>query len=295
MNKNIVIASIDCNQNTLIRLNGILTKRYSKMCLGHEIHMTRYVIIDMLLQNKISTDDIIVTLKDRKFLYTNIFKNCISSEEFMKMDLNGKDYNFINLHLLTGNDLHVTESSILQNYNHQILKKFYTPEFKNLLNNIEYCNTGYEDEKDYVIIHHRYNYDINMLFKIINKINDKMNVNVIIFNNNISYLKDEINKYNFNNIFLIDNLQLYASYLNNDKCKLFISEWSGGGQLSQYCYDGKIMYYFNQYTDYHYIGNEKLFAKQSMETDMFQHWDFKNARNIDINMFRTLDEIIYNI
>ena len=51
MKKNIVIASIDCNQNTLIRLNGNLTKRYSKMCLGHEIHMTRYVIIDMLLQN----------------------------------------------------------------------------------------------------------------------------------------------------------------------------------------------------------------------------------------------------
>jgi hypothetical protein len=87
---------------------------------------------------------------------------------------------------------------------------------------------------------------------------------------------------------------LYASYLNNDKCKLFISEWSGGGQLSQYCYDGKIMYYFNQYTDYHYIGNEKQFAKISMETDMFQHWDFKNARNIDINMFRTLDDIINN-
>jgi GH15 family glucan-1,4-alpha-glucosidase len=263
------------------------------MCLGHEIHITRYVIFDMLLQNRISLDDIIVTLKDRIFLYKKIFKNCISSEEFIEMNLNEKNYNIINLHLLTGNDIPVSYSSILENFQHQTLKNFCTPEFKYLLNNIDYCNTGYPEDKDYIIIHHRYNCSIDILSKIINKVNNTMNVNIIIFNNNISYLKQNIN--NVNNIIFIDNLQIYASYLNSNKCKLFISEWSGGGQLSHYCYDGKIMYYFNVYNDLHYVGNEKVFAEKSMETDMFQHWDFKHSRIIDINMFCKVDDVLNNI
>ena len=293
MTKNIIVASLDCNHNLVLPLHGNLTKRYGKMCLGHEIHMTRYVIFDMLLQNRISIDDIIVTLKDRKFLYTKIFKNCISSEEFTEMELDEKNYNIINLHLITGSDIHVNYSSILENFQHQTFKQFYTPEFKYLLNNIDYCITGYEEDKDYIIIHHRYDCNINMLLKIIDKINNSMNVNIIIFNNNISYLKENMN--NINNIIFIDNLQIYASYLNSNKCKLFISEWSGGGQLSHYCYDGKIMYYFNQYSDIHYVGQEKNFAKLSMETDMFQHWDFKHSRNIDICLFCTADDILNNI
>ena len=293
MIKNIIISSLDHNDNLLVQEDGNLTKRYGKMCLGHEIHMTRYVIFDMLLQNRISIDDIIVTLKDRKFLYTKIFKNCISSEEFMEMDLNGKNYNIINLDLITGSDISVNYSSILENFQHQTLKKFYTTEFKYLLNNIDYCDTGYNEDKDYIIIHHRYNYTIDRLLKIINKINNSMNVNIIIFNNNISYLKENMN--NINNIIFVDDLQIYASYLNSKKCKLFISEWSGGGQLSHYCYDGIIMYYFNQYSDIHYVGQEKNFAKLSMETDMFQHWDFKHSRNIDINMFYTVDDVLNNI
>jgi hypothetical protein len=287
MSKNIIIASCNHPQHLVIKENGNITNRYEKMCLGHEIHLTRFLIIDMLVQNRISKDDIIVTLKDRRFLYSKIFNNCITEEEYWSIDRNG--YNIINLTQVTCADIPVQEWSILQYFNHQTLKRFYTPTFNAFLNRIDYCEIKYRG-KDYVVIHHRYTCDINLLIKTINTINNKMNVNIIIFNNNINFLKNAL--LNFDNLIFIDNLQLYASYLNNSKCKLFISEWSGGGQLSQYCYDGKIMYYFNHYPTKGYVGQEKEFARLSMETDMYQHFDFKHSRNIDINLFNTLDEIL---
>jgi hypothetical protein len=291
MSKNIIIASLEHPDNSILQEHGNTTKHYTKMCLGHEIHMTRFLILDMLLQKKISGDDIIVTLKDRLFLYSDIFENCISCETFMLMEKDG--YNIINFSYITGSDIPVREWSILQVYNYQVLKQFYTPEFKSLLNTIAYCETHYNNDQDYAVIHHRYNCDINMLIKTIDKINSVGEMNIVIFNNNISYLQSELK--NYKNLLFVDNLQLYASYLNNPKCKLFISEWSGGGQLSQYCFDGKIMYYLNHYHSHEYVGNEKEFAKLSMETDMFQHWDFKHSRNIDINLLHTLDDLLENL
>lgn len=291
MTKNIILASLDHPNHLVLKEHGNTTKNYCKMCLGHEIHLTRFLIIDMLIQNRISKDDIIVTLKDRRFLYSKIFKNCITEEEFWAMNREG--YTIINFTPVTGTDIPVEEWSILQHYNHQTLKYFYTPEFKLLLNSFDYCETNYDQtqNKNYVVIHHRYSCDIKLLIKAIDKINSTMDVNIVIFNNNIEYLKTEI--VNFNNLIFIDNLRLYASFLNSPKCKLFISEWSGGGQLSQYCYNGKIMYYYDHYpTACGYVGKEKDFSRISMETDMYQHFDFKHTRDVDINIYHKMDEIL---
>ena len=287
MSKNIVIASVEHADNQVVFINDNFTKKYSKMCLGHEIHMTRCIIIDMLVQQRISRDDIIVTLKDRKFLYDSIFNNVITSEEFFCMNTTG--YNIINLHLATGSDIPVNEESIIRHYGHKTLSHFYTEEFKTLLNSISYCDTFYSDTKDYVVIHHRYNYDLNILLHTIDTINSKMDVNIVIFNNNTKFLKNNLTQYT--NLIFVDNLQLYASYLNSSKCKLFISEWSGGGQLSHYCYDGKIMYYFNQYQDEHRIGLGNKLARESMETNMYVNWDFKHTRNIDLVLYRTIIDV----
>jgi hypothetical protein len=288
MIKNIVIASIDHSFNYVSFEHNNYTKKYSKMCLGHEIHMTRYIIIDMLIQNHISRDDIIVTLKDRQFLYNSIFKNVITSEDFSNMNKDG--YNLINLHLVTGCDIDVNKNNIMCHFNYKTLSKFYTEEFKHLLNNISYIDTGYDNnDKDYVVIHHRYNYDLVNLRNTIDVINSKMNVKIIIFNNNINYLKETLSEYK--NLLFVDNLQLYASYLNNLKCKLFISEWSGGGQLSHYCYDGKIMYYFNQYSDENRIGLGNKLASEAMESNMYVNWDFKHTRNIDLVLYKNLADI----
>jgi hypothetical protein len=289
--KNIIIASLEHPNHLTKEEKGYKTKNYCKMCLGHEIHLTRFLIIDMLLQKKISSDDIIITLKDRKFLYSKIFKNCISEEEIGNIDKN--EYNIINFTPVTGTDIPVQEWSILQYYNHQTLKNFNTPEFQLLLNNIHFCETGYNNEKKYIVVHHRYNCDINILIKIIDKINNIIDVNIVIFNNNKLYLIEEFK--NYSNLIFVDNLNLYASYLNSNKCKLFLSEWSGGGQLSQYCFDGNIIYYFDNYEDNGYVGKENDFTKKSMETDMYQHFDFKHSRNNFVKLFLKIDELLENI
>jgi len=182
-------------------------------------------------------------------------------------------------------------------YSHNVLEHFYTPETKRLINKIDYCEVDLFDNKDYIVIHQRYDCDINILFQIIAKINDTMhNVNIVIFNNNIQYLTSIDFLKQYTNLFFIDNLQIYASYLNNPICKLFISEWSGGGQLAHYCYDGIVMYYFYTYNqDYAYVGHENEFLKASMETNMFQHWDFKNTRNIKIKFFYNSDHLLENL
>jgi len=298
MSQKIIVLSVDHNENYKLYDNGFITKRYSKMCLGHEIHMSRFVLFDMLVQNVISINDIIVTLKDRLFLYTKIFPNCIDDISFMNMDKT--KYEIINLSLITGSDIHVNRNAIYETYNHKVLDKFYTQDFKLLLNNIEYCdiNYDYNYNKDYIVIHQRYNCNIDKLIKLIEKINEKNNVNIVIFNNNKSFLELKLQKYN--NLIYIDNLQVYASFLNSYqtkyKCKLFISEWSGGGQISQYTYDGKILYYFDHYNDNGYTGQEVSFLKESMTGDFRgPHWDFKYSRDIEMKLFKNINDLLQYI
>jgi hypothetical protein len=97
------------------------------------------------------------------------------------------------------------------------------------------------------------------------------------------------------NLVFIDNLQLYASYLNHEKCKLFISEWSGGGQLSQYCYSGTILYYFNHYKSYEYLNKIDELTKKAISTTYHESWDFKNPNNSSIKMYENLDSLLNNL
>jgi len=265
-------------------------------CLGHEIHITRCIIIDMLLKGYIKNNDIIVTKKDRKFLYTLLFNNVIDINDFKNIELNDT-YNIINLNEYTID----AATGNTTNYKNFIFnKKYYTEEFKNNLLNIEYIDTKYDDNynNDYVLIHHRYTDNIDNLKKICYKIHNVYgpDTNIIIFNNNINNLSTISNK----NIILIDNLQIYASYLNGYnskyKCKLFITEWSGGGQLSQYCYSGNSLYYFNiYYAAIDYINMLDNIKENSMNQTYFDWWDFKNPSNSNFKIFINLDELLNNI
>jgi hypothetical protein len=269
-------------------------------CLGHEVHITRCIIIDMLLKGYIKSNDIIVTKKDRKFLYTLLFNNVCDIDDFNKnhsIHLSKRnDINIINLNEYTTG----AATGNITNYKNFIFnKKYYTEEFKNKLLNIEYIDTKYDDNynNDYVLIHHRYADNIDNLKKICYKIHNVYgaDTNIIIFNNNINNLSTISNK----NIILINNLQIYASYLNGYnskyKCKLFITEWSGGGQLSQYCYSGNSLYYFNNYNSIDYINRFDYIKENVMKCSYFDWWDFKNPSNSNYKLFINLDELLNNI
>lgn len=266
-------------------------------CLGHEIHITRIIVLDMLLQNKINEDDIIVTFDDRKFLYNQIFKNIINYKNYLELN---KD-NFIIIPIVIYNGHYVRKVINIKEFNiinYTIPDTFYTEEFKKLCGKIDFLNLY--DNLDYnfinnlfIVIHHRFNQNIDKLLNILYIIK-KINIKIIIFNHQILQLKDKIND---NNIIYIDNLQVYASLLNNINCKLFISEWSGGGQLSQYTCNSTILYYFDNYLD-HYnplIDNKDREKNSIISKYIGNDYDFKCITNCTRIYYNNYNDFINNL
>jgi len=260
---------------------------YWTKCLGHEIHITRIMVLDMLLKNKINTNDIIVTFDDRKFLYSRIFTNIINYNQYLELDK--KNYDVINIIDYAGNLINnPIENDSLKRINYTIPNKFYNDELKNLCLKIDYIKLDYEFlNNEFLIIHHRYNANIENLKKIINIVKNK----IVIFNNDILNLKNEIKD---DSIFYTDNLQFYASLLNHKNCKFLISEWSGGGQLSAYTSNCKILYYYDAYT---WIYNPNIDEKQrelNSLNDKYicKDYDFKCITNNERLYYKNFEEFI---
>ena len=133
------------------------------------------------------------------------------------------------------------------------------------------------------------------ILKIIDKIRKYTDNTIVIF---CSKLPDEKVQKDLEckNIVIIDNLQYYASFLSNKKCKLLISEWSGGGQLSQYCFDGKIIYYFDYYPSNDYELNFDSYQKTAnVHNNIFNCWDFKTTRTNEREYYKTFDLMINDL
>jgi hypothetical protein len=244
--------------------------------LGHEIHITRFILFDMLNKGVISNNVKIITLtEDRFFLYNKQFKNVHRFE----------NYNF-------GNQvLDLTFYSTIGTQNIQI------PEFKTLcynlnkfeksfkfidyINDMDFCEINIEK---FILIHIRVvksQPKQHQLLKIIDKI--KNGLPIVVFCSIDLNLK-------LNGVLFINNLQLYASYLNNKNCELFISEWSGGGQLAQYCCNCNIFYYFDNYESHDYEINYQEYQEYANnKLNIFNCWDFKTTTNCNYKFFKTLN------
>ena len=263
-------------------------------CLGHEIHLTRFLLFDLLQKNIIDINSIIVTLsKDRFFLYDKIFKNVISWNTYFNKYINNNKYKLIDLTYYS--DLHdFNPIKVFNdlNYDPKYFEK--TDVLIDYINNINFIDLSLTHSHllndKFIMIHCRFNINKNNLDLIIKKIREFSNLNIILFCVDNSIIL------NMPNVYLINNLQIYASFLNNNNCILFISEWSGGGQLSQYCYNGKILYYFNNYDSNDY---EKQYLKyqdiSNLKTNLFTCWDFKTTTLCNRLYYKTLDELLINI
>lgn len=233
--------------------------------LGHEIHLGRYILMDMLNGKYIDNNNyIIVTARlERKFLYSKLFDKIISYNDFIK--LNQEDKNIIYIWPF----LNGVKERISKNYiddfkkknNYPIEKVLFTEmnklEINYLLNKIDYQLIEDDNliKEKYIIIHHRVidynkisnnNISNNNIFtqKIVNYIMNNFNYNIIIFSSdsNIKFNCEDLNRIKY-----INSLDLYCSFLNNDKCLCLISELSGGGEISQYCHNKLIIHYNNSY------------------------------------------------
>ena len=239
----------------------IISKPNTTYNLGHELHFSRKLLLLLFYYNYINNDAIIITIyEDRKFLYSKIFK-VITYDEFTflnNIDLNDiidlSDY----LTLGYGSDIIITNdlNKLLKmdDINGKTLNDMpfindpINNDFIDLCLKIDYINFKKNKKKyikkiikqNFCIIHIKQeNTDNNLL--LINNIIESLNdIKCIIF----TQKKDFITKNK-----TISDLHLYASLMNHPNCKYIISEWSGGGQLSQYCCNSKIYYYYSFYQE----------------------------------------------
>ena len=176
----------------------------------------------------------------------------------------------------------------------------------NIINLNEDENYKFIIENDFIVLHYRFtmvhhgnkihNKTTENLFKILNKIREHTNNTIVIFCSKLP--DDKVQKdLECKNIVVIDNLQYYASFLSNKKCKLLISEWSGGGQLSQYCFDGgKILYYFDFYPSNDYELKFNDYQKTAnLPNNIFCCWDFKSTKTNEREYYKTLDLMISDL
>ena len=263
--------------------------------LGHEIHISRYILYDLLQKNIINNDVNIVTIsQDRFFLYDNIFtkiykwsdyENIAKNNNIKKIDLSFYSY-------VSTQNIIIDELKEL-NYTFDSFEK--TNKFIDYINNINIINLNEEEkykliiENDFFIIHIRFKNDNSKLLKILNKIREYTNNTIIIFCSSNIILEYE-------NIIIINNLQYYASFLSNKNCKLLITEWSGGGQLSQYCFNSKIIYYFDNYESHNYELNYIEYQKTAnISNNIFNSWDFKSTTLCDREYYKSFELMINDL
>jgi hypothetical protein len=272
--------------------------------LGHEIHLTRFILFDLLQKNLINSNCTIVTLyEDRFFLYDNTFKNLLTWEDFDK-NLNNLNNHIIDLtyYSVVSTQEEIIPEFINLNYNLKLFEK--TDTFTEYINNIHFYelnnNLDYSNiiKEKFIVIHWRTNItrltidkkeNLLKIRKIIDKLKKEYDLNIVIF----SVEKLDID---LENVFIINNLQIYASFLNHENCDLFISEWSGGGQLSQYCCNCKIIYYFDNYESHDYeIHYENYQNAANQINNIFGGWDFKSTTKCNRFYYKSLDIMLENL
>ena len=305
--KYIIVSSSDC-------------KNHWGWCsnLGHELFFTRKIVFILFINNLINENYIIVTSnEDRKFLYSSIFNKVITYNDFLTnnillhndnvidlcpylLSLYAADINFLNsigapngstMNCLKNfglNENMLCDNKIFQNCNTESLNELSckldylnldNSEFKNIINS------------DFFIIHIKNGSKyLNYIYEII----QKFGINCIIFTQSTNVTKDFLQT---------SDLRMYATLLNNKNCKFFITEWSGGGQLAQFCCNSKIVYYYDCYPEHYFNDKEQLYrdANNSYFYDLWDHYTPINCKRVfltkndfeDINILKNI--CLYNI
>jgi len=299
-----------CKKKYIV-VSKIENEHHTGYCaLGHEIHLGRFILLDMLDKNYINTNDVVVTSNiDRFFLYSKIFKNVISCDEYSRNG-NIKDENkiliwpFVVSVTRELNDSCIKKFESICNYPiREILYNNFTRDYDELLRMIDFpVIEDYNLVKNkFIVIHSRTlllksnnntNQNLIDLFKIICKINIKYpDFDIVIFTVNDSNELLELQENT--KIKIINKLDLYASVMNHENCECVITELSGGGEFSQFCCNTIIHMYGNSYQ---HIGtfSKKLSTLQNGKT-LHDDWNKHGTTDALLNYYDNVDAMLENI
>jgi hypothetical protein len=264
--------------------------------IGHEIHITRPILLFLLCNQLVTEDDIIVTKNnERFFLYSAIFKNIIEYDS-LPLNINSSEI----LDITSMNALHEErfhyDFKIELEETFPILKKLRnnlieirTEKFNQLLSNMKYIELeNHTTEKPFVVLHHRHTFYGEM--------NLEESVEIIAFF--LTHFPDLniilftiINPAEFpfqsnDRITFVPRIDVYASYMNHRNCKAVLSTFSGGGQLAQFCHPNTIFYYSNG--GYPFYPNQKvedIFSVSNDNKNMYSFFDLKKTTDCNIMVF----------
>jgi len=272
--------------------------------LGHEIHLSRFILFDMFYKKYIDDNCIIVTVnEERKFLYNNVFKNIISYNKFTELNINNEQ--MINIWPFM-----VSLKSDIDKYYIDLFKKQCHYPIENIINNklsrdIDYLlkNINYPEitdcslnEKKFFMLHHR------VIFKLFN--NNKIDINYDITNKIIDFLSENFKDTNIiifcsdkniifkNNVKCVNCIALYASLLKDINCLAIISELSGGGEFAQYCHNNIIYHYTNSYDVYEINSNLQLLQSN---LNLHDKWNLHGTTNAVLKRFKDINKMFENI
>lgn len=293
----------------IILVNGEECSDPTFNCLGHEIHITRIILLDLLCKNIISDNDIVVTCSDRIFLYDKIFHNTITTQQYNKLD---KDkYNIIDIRIYLDTRTFYTIPKLAEmNYNYEA-SEYLTPEFIRKCRQINFYsideiknlhNLTFVDNEKYIVIHHRYVHrgtnvevcnieHLKYILNSISKINNKYKI--IVFSRNINNLRNELTEYN--SLYFINDLRLYASIMALPNCELVIGEWSGGTQLSQYCTNNQVLYFFDTYSVTRSYMNILNLLRYESTKKICNAWDFRSCTDCKVYMYHDSIDLANNL
>ena len=275
--------------------------------IGHEIHVTRPILFILLSMGLIDSSAIIVTRSnERFFFYSKIFKNIIQYDDLPSnidpdqlIDLTEANMWF------DGKQHSMIESGFEKAFPimTQIREKgdipFRTPYFNSLIRSMDYPDCSDIIKKTYVVVHHRivdYNtsqtiYDTQKIIKAIRDI-DK-DVQIFVFSRiPLSDLPEDI--------LVVTTISMYASLMNNPMCKAVFTEFSGGGQLSQYCHHRNIFVFQNNYlfvyiNRYNTHNLNEIITYVNSPTNLYEGFDIKLFTGANIYQFSNLESLLTNM
>jgi hypothetical protein len=273
--------------------------------IGHEIHLSRHILMDMYDKGYISNNDIIVTVsKFRFFFYSKIFKNIILYDDFINLNIPNNEQIRI-CDFMASQVEQITEDKIIEfekNTSYPIREILYKENKRNyyhLLKEFDYPNIINNTliENKFFLIHHRFflypciDYKIDNTFEMLKKIIKRLkknypNTNIIVYS---------LGDFNYDyDVKKINTLDEYASLMNHENCVALISEISGGGELAQYCHNKYIYMYGNAY-EFNYIdilNNNDYLNLTNSNLHCNGSWNKKGCSNGICKRIGILDDLL---
>jgi hypothetical protein len=204
--------------------NGTLSEYFE---LGWEYIASHFRIKLLYVNRVLNPDDVIVTLKDRMFLYSGFWNNVMPFEDFSYEKVGSDDVVVDLCDIIDSNREAFLPLLGVDN------KYVHWNEMIDVLTNIDYKSLPHLNTKDeYCCIHIRYrgwathrNTSADFWHKLIEEVTST-GINVYVFGK-------EAEKFaNSKNVIHV-SLEEYASLLNNKKCKFIVGGMSGGTLVAQ--------------------------------------------------------------